>query len=196
MRQKRCKIRCELCVNKITDFGDPVYMIDYNKFYKVTQAQFQAAYDERYAFSKSEILQIYKDLKLPAQATSASAGHDFFAPFDFKLAPRQGITVPTGIRCRLLSGRFLAVFPRSGLGFKFRLQLDNTVGIIDEDYFNGDNEGHIFIKLTNDSAENKTVEVKKGQAFAQGIIMRYEIAQGAEASNQRRGGIGSTDTFI
>ena len=43
--------------------------------------------------------------------------------------------------------------------------MNNTVGIIDSDYFYSDNEGHIFAKLTNDTNENKTVELGKGQAF-------------------------------
>ena len=42
----------------------------------------------------------------------------------------------------------LKCYPRSGLGFKYRLQLNNTVGIIDSDYFYSDNEGHIFSKIT------------------------------------------------
>ena len=33
----------------------------------------------------------------------------------------------------------LKCYPRSGLGFKYRLQLNNTVGIIDSDYYNSDN---------------------------------------------------------
>lgn len=37
--------------------------------------------------------------------------------------------------------------------------MNNTVGIIDSDYFFSDNEGHIFMKITNDSNEGKTVEV-------------------------------------
>ena len=49
---------------------------------------------------------------------------------------------------------------RSGLGFKFRLQLNNTVGIIDSDYFYSDNEGHIFAKLTNDTNENKSGRIE------------------------------------
>ena len=53
----------------------------------------------------------------------------------------------------------LQCYPRSGLGFKFRLQLNNTVGIIDSDYYNSDNEGHIFAKITNDTKEGKTVEI-------------------------------------
>ena len=89
---------------------------------------------------------MYEGIKLPVRATSGSAGYDFFAPFDFILAPSQTIKIPTGIRCEIDEGWVLKIYPRSGLGFKFRLQLNNTVGIIDSDYFYSDNEGHIFIK--------------------------------------------------
>ena len=56
----------------------------------------------------------------------------------------------------------LKCYPRSGLGFKYRLQLNNTVGINDSDYYGSDNEGHIFAKITNDSKEGKTVELAAG----------------------------------
>ena len=69
----------------------------------------------------------------------------------------------------------LQCYPRSGLGFKFRLQLNNTVGIIDSDYYNSDNEGHIFAKITNDTKEGKTVEIPAGTGFMQGIFMEYGI---------------------
>ena len=86
----------------------------------------------------------------------------------------------------------LMIFPRSGLGFKYRLQLNNTVGIIDSDYFHSDNEGHIFIKITNDTNEDKVIDVKKGQGFAQGIIMQYFLTDDDDASAIRNGGFGST----
>ena len=69
----------------------------------------------------------------------------------------------------------LKCYPRSGLGFKFRLQLNNTVGIIDSDYFYSDNEGHIFAKITNDSNEGKTVNIQAGTGFMQGIFVEYGI---------------------
>jgi dUTP pyrophosphatase len=78
------------------------------------------------------------------------------------------------------------------LGFKFRLQLNNTVGIIDSDYFYSDNEGHIFIKMTNDTNENKTVEIKKGNGFAQGIFMVYGTTEDDNVTESRNGGFGST----
>ena len=81
---------------------------------------------------------------------------------------------------------------RSGLGFKYRLQLNNTVGIIDSDYFYSDNEGHIFVKLTNDSKENKTVIVEAGQGFVQGLFIPFGITEDDNVSALRNGGFGST----
>lgn len=160
------------------------------KFYKVSYEQFEESCKD--AFNTAEIEKMYNDIKLPVRATSGSAGYDVFAPFDFTLAPSQTIKIPTGIRCKIDEGWVLKIYPRSGLGFKFRLQLNNTVGIIDSDYFYSDNEGHIFIKITNDSNEGKTVEVKKGTGFAQGIFVEYGITVDDDATGIRNGGLGST----
>jgi dUTP pyrophosphatase len=86
----------------------------------------------------------------------------------------------------------LQCYPRSGLGFKYRLQLDNSVGIIDADYSDSDNEGHIFFKITNDSRNDKTVTINRGDAFAQGIIMQYFITEDDNVTTVRNGGMGST----
>ena len=86
----------------------------------------------------------------------------------------------------------LKLYPRSGLGFKYRLQLNNTVGIIDSDYYNSDNEGHIFAKITNDSNEGKTVEIAEGTGFMQGIFIEYGITLDDEVTDVRNGGFGST----
>ena len=93
---------------------------------------------------------------------------------------------------RINDGWVLALYPRSGLGFKFRLQLNNTVGIIDSDYYNSDNEGHMFVKLTNDSNENKNVELKAGQGMVQGIFFEFGITEDDDANEERNGGFGST----
>jgi dUTP pyrophosphatase len=86
----------------------------------------------------------------------------------------------------------LKCYPRSGLGFKYRLQMNNTVGIIDSDYFNSDNEGHIFAKLTNDTKEDKTVMIAAGTGFMQGIFVEYGITIDDEVEEKRNGGFGST----
>ena len=136
--------------------------------------------------------QIYNTLKLPRRATAGSAGYDFFSPVDFELKPGESLKIPTGIRAEMENDWVLKLYPRSGLGFKFRLQLNNTVGIIDSDYFHSDNEGHIFIKITNDSNEGKTVQVQAGTGFAQGIFLEYGITVDDDATAIRNGGFGST----
>ncbi len=134
----------------------------------------------------------YESLRLPRRATAGSAGYDFFAPASFTLPPGRSVRIPTGIRVRIQSGWFLAVFPRSGLGFKYRLQLDNTVGIIDSDYYGAQNEGHILIQVTNASNEKNPLSVKAGEGFAQGILLPFGLAEGDDAEGLRHGGFGST----
>lgn len=132
-------------------------------------------------------------VKLPKRATSGSAGYDFYAPVGFELKPGETILLPTGVRAKMDDGWVLMMFPRSGLGFKFRLQLNNTVGVIDSDYFNAKNEGHIMLKLTNDSNEGKTVSVNAGDAVAQGVFLPYGVTVDDDAAGVREGGFGSTD---
>lgn len=135
----------------------------------------------------------YNELKLPRRATAGSAGYDFFAPYDITLNPGESAKIPTGIRVKMEDGWVLMLFPRSGLGFKYRVQLDNTVGIIDKDYYDSDNEGHIFIKITNDSKDGKSVNISRGAAFAQGIFVPFGITIDDDANGIRNGGFGSTD---
>ena len=128
---------------------------------------------------------------LPKRATSGSAGYDFFAPFSFTLNQGETIKIPTGVRCKIDNGWVLQIFPRSSLGFKYRLRLDNTVGIIDSDYFFAENEGHIFIKITN--CGDKPLSVEKGKAFAQGVFIPFGITTDDSTTEVRTGGLGSTD---
>lgn len=158
------------------------------KFEKVSYEQYKKSIG-----GDTDLRAEYNDIKLPKRATTGSAGYDFFSPCSFSLEVGETIKIPTGIRVLLDSGKFLAVYPRSGLGFKYRFQLDNTVGIIDSDYSQSDNEGHIFIKITNDGRERKRVEIKKGEAIAQGIIQQYFITEDDDTNGVRNGGFGSTN---
>ncbi len=135
---------------------------------------------------------VYDQVRLPRRATAGSAGYDFFTPAGIALNPGETIKIPTGIRAWMEPGWVLKCYPRSGLGFKYRLQLDNTVGIIDSDYFYSDHEGHMFIKVTNDGHEGKTLTLEAGDGFAQGIFVEYGITVDDEATEVRNGGFGST----
>lgn len=163
------------------------------KFHKVSPAQFAKDWKDTFPTAdEKEILSVYENIRLPLRATAGSAGYDFFAPVDITLAPGETAKIPTGIRVEMEQDWVLKCYPRSGLGFKFRLQLNNTVGIIDSDYFYSDNEGHMFMKLTNDSKEGKTLELGQGEGMVQGIFMQYGITEDDDADGVRNGGFGST----
>ncbi len=163
------------------------------QFFKVSEENFMQSMKEDFPqYTEEDIRDMYESLSLPKRATKGSAGYDFFAPFAFSLPPGATIKIPTGIRAKMDENWVLKIYPRSGLGFKFRLQMNNTVGIIDSDYFYSDNEGHIFVKLTNDSNEGRTVDVTAGMGLVQGIFLEYGITVDDEAEGIRNGGFGST----
>ena len=164
------------------------------KFHKVSKERFVADWMDAFeGVSADEAEKIYEGIRLPRRATAGSAGYDFFSPADFTIKPGETIKIPTGICVEMDQEWVLKCYPRSGLGFKFRLQLNNTVGIIDSDYFYSDNEGHMFIKITNDSNEDKTLELPKGAGVVQGIFLPFGITLDDASSGQRNGGFGSTD---
>lgn len=163
------------------------------KFYKVSFEQFQKGYiDSIGANQEEEIREIYDAIRLPERATAGSAGYDFYTPVPIMLKPQETCKIPTGIRVKMEENWVLKCYPRSGLGFKYRLQLNNTVGIIDSDYFYSDNEGHIMARITNDSKEGKILNLEAGMGFMQGIFTEYGITEDDAADGVRNGGFGST----
>lgn len=156
------------------------------KFEKVSYAQFEQSLKV-----DQNTRSIYDELSLPKRATKYSAGYDFFLPYDVTFKPNVPVLIPTGIRVKIECNWVLKIYPRSSLGFKHQIQLNNTVGIIDADYYNAHNEGHIFIKLTNHS--NNEITLSKGSAFVQGIFLEYGITTDDDADLERIGGFGSTD---
>lgn len=163
------------------------------QFQKVSFQQFEQDYLDTFPTTdEASIHQIYKAIQLPKRATKGSAGYDFYSPLDITLTPGTTIKIPTGIRVTMNDNWVLQCYPRSGLGFKYRLQLNNTVGIIDSDYYYSTNEGHIFAKITNDSNENKTLVITKNTGFMQGIFVQYGITMDDDVTDIRDGGFGST----
>ena len=176
------------------------------KFYKVSFEQFlkdwmdtfypdrnEESLDDLHGITLKEVIRdIYEDILLPKRATKGSAGYDFHIPSDITIPANGCVKIPTGIRCEMKEGWVLKAYPRSGHGFKTGVHLANTVGIIDEDYFHSDNEGHIQIKLVNDSLLSKDLKLKEGDAFCQGIFIPFGITIDDNATAKRNGGFGST----
>lgn len=161
-------------------------------FEKVSFEQFEKDFSKNFP-QVNDIKAVYDSIKLPQRATAGSAGYDFYAPVELNLKKGESLLIPTGIRSKINDGWVLKIYPRSGLGFKHRVQLDNTVGIIDADYYNSSNEGHIMIKLSCDAHDDgHTVTVNAGDGFAQGIFLQFGITFDDQASGVRDGGFGST----
>ena len=133
------------------------------------------------------------EIKLPKRSTKESAGYDIFSPVDILLKPNEEIKVPTGLKVHMQKGEVLLIFPRSGLGFKYYTRLANTIGVIDSDYINSDNEGHMWVKLRNEG--DKDLFINQGDAFCQAIFMPLLLVDGDnfDEGEDRNGGFGSTN---
>ena len=167
-------------------------------FEYVSFDEFAEQLGSRSRLTESEMAILYHNIKLPKRATKESAGYDFFSPISVTIPPGGRIIIPTGIKVNLgnipkytaQTGYFLALYPRSSYGFKYGMRLMNTVGIIDQDYYNNKtNEGHIIIAISTETE----LKLVAGEAFCQGIIQAYyKIPEEEEVTKTRDGGLGST----
>lgn len=158
------------------------------KFEKISYNQFKKDF-EQYDNSKHA----YEQIIVPNRKTRMSSGYDFYAPFDFCLAPGQIIKLPTAIKVVMEEDEFLMIVVRSSTGFKYNVRMCNQVGIIDADYYdNESNEGHMWLALQNEG--NVDWKVSKGDRVAQGIFTKYLLTDDDNGtSTSRKGGLGSTN---
>ena len=141
-------------------------------------------------YSAEEIEGFYNNIKLPVRATKFSAGHDIKIPFEKSLPPNDTLKIPTGIRCKMDEGHVMLVFPRSSLGIKKGIVIMNTIPVIDADYYNANNEGHIFICIKNTS--DKLLSLSANEPITQAVFVKFGVADDEEVTTERTGGIGST----
>lgn len=165
--------------------------ISYEQFEKDFYGSFTLKQMMNFGILNRDPEYIYNHIKLPERATKFSAGYDFYSPIPFTLKPGKYVKIPTGIRCRMNNDYVLQIYPRSSLGFKYMLIPMNLVAIVDCDYYDSDNEGHIFIKLKN--CGDQTVAIDVGDAICQGIFVTYGITEDDNVHTSRNGGIGSTN---
>lgn len=156
------------------------------RFEKVSEKQFQEDFNKQLGCNGD-----YDAIVLPKRATKGSAGYDFVIPTDITIKPGQLVKIPSGIRCYIEEGYVLNIYPRSSLGFKYQMMLANTTGIIDADYYNALNEGHIIVAIVNKG--DKDIVLKKGDRFVQGIFLKFYTAEEEEITKERIGGFGSSN---
>lgn len=164
--------------------------VSYTAFYNDMKKAFYQIKDE-------SINAAYDVVRKPVRKTKHSAGYDFASPIKIVLPPGQTVNIPTGIKCYFSPTEdetwHLEVYDRSSIGIKYDVQLPNSVGVIDADYYNNpSNEGDIIVALKNNGYENLNIE--PGDRICQGILKIHGITTDDEASGKRVGGIGSTGT--
>lgn len=163
---------------------------------------------------------IDKSINLPKRATKSSAGYDIesaeditipsiwkvffqtlFKYFGDKDAEWESYKelivksikptlVPTGLKAYMQDGEVLKLFNRSSNPLKLGLILSNGVGVVDQDYYYADNEGHIMAQFINFFPFD--VKIEKGQRICQGIFEQYLLTDDDVAEGKRVGGMGST----
>lgn len=141
-----------------------------------------------------EIVQSFKDknINIPVRKTNKSAGYDIEAGEDKLVKAGEISVIATGLKAYMQDDEYLGIHIRSSLAFKKHLNLVNSQGVIDADYYNNeDNEGHIMIGLINFGQED--VKISKGMRIAQGIFYKFLTIDNEEDIGViRNGGFGST----
>ena len=165
-------------------------MLDVGKFYKVTQVQYVKDRMAYVDIARCEAEKEYLNIKRPQRSTKRSAGYDFYAPFDCTIKAGESMMIPTGIQwfSKQNISYVLQLYPRSSLGFKYGLRFLNTIPVIDADYCDAENQGHIMLKFTVD----KDLEIHAGDRLVQGIFLKYGLTEDDAADGSRFGGMGST----
>ena len=136
-----------------------------------------------------------KKINLPIRKTKYSAGYDVEAAEDTVIPSfKKGMAptlIKTGIKAYMQDDEMLVLYNRSSNPKKKGLILANSVGIIDKDYYeNEDNDGHIMFAFYNVKEEDVTI--KKGECIGQAIFQKYLLTDDDNAEGIREGGFGST----
>ena len=127
----------------------------------------------------------YENLSLPKRNSKGSVGYDFFSPVSMLIKSHDKALVPTGIRAKIPENIVLQIYVRSSMAFKKGTKLANQVGIIDSDYYDQKNEGHIYIGLENTSDQDLLIH--EGDKIAQGIFVPCYFVTDEETLGERNG---------
>ena len=166
---------------------------------------------------KIRFKKLREDASMPERGSSSAAGYDLrannieidgvrFENFALenedridadggvKIYSGETVMVGTGLAMEIPEGYFGAIFARSGLASKQGLRPGNCVGVVDSDY-----RGEIKIALHNDTQNNSSFVLKKGERIAQLVIMPYlpvefEEVDELDTTDRGEGGFGSTGT--
>ena len=136
-----------------------------------------------------------KNIHLPVRKTKNAAGYDVEAAEDVIIPAYKPGTlptlIPTGLKAYCGNDEWYMLANRSS-GPKKGLVMANSIGIIDADYYeNENNDGHFYFQYYN--FLDHDIKAKKGDVIGQVIFQKYLIIDEDNADGIRKGGFGSTD---
>ena len=138
---------------------------------------------DKYRKSTGEVI-------LPKRATKSSVAYDFYSPINITISPMQSAMIWTDVKAHFNEDEALLLNVRSSMG-KQPVMIANTQGWIDSDYYsNPDNDGNIGIRLFN--LGNTSYVVKPGDRIAQGMFVKYLVADNGNTDCVRKSGFGSS----
>ena len=138
---------------------------------------------DKYRKSTGEVI-------LPKRATKSSVAYDFYSPINITISPLQSAMIWTDVKAHFNEDEALLLNVRSSMG-KQPVMIANTQGWIDSDYYsNPDNDGNIGIRLFN--LGNTSYVVKSGDRIAQGMFVKYLVADNGNTDCTRKSGFGSS----
>lgn len=138
-----------------------------------------------------KIKPLHKNFKAPYKGSTASAGYDLFMPEAGEVKPETETKVGLGFAAAIPPGFVGLIFPRSGVGAKYGLELNNTCGVIDSDY-----RGEwIAVLRLKDSEKELTWEA--GERLLQVVLVPYgsfeiHVTNDLDTTERNSGGFGST----
>lgn len=114
-----------------------------------------------------QFIRHHPDVIMPKKGSADAAAFDLYS--HSMSSDDKGYTVRTGLSIALPPRTALLIMPRSGLSTKLGLVLQNSIGLVDEDY-----RGELVVKFTRgyDSHQAEISQVLQyGNRIAQALIL-------------------------
>ena len=136
------------------------------------------------------IKQIHLNFKMPIKSTQGAGAFDIFMPESGSVFRDNPTPVPLGFAAKVPDGHVALIFPRSGVGTKHGLELNNTCGIIDSDYLG---EWKAFLRTKSGKHFSWNADDRVLQFLIVPVSNEVlELAEDLGESSRGSGGFGST----
>lgn len=138
-----------------------------------------------------KIKSLHPLFKLPTKSSEHSAGYDLYMPEAGSLMLGLVQKVPLGFAAAIPPGYVGLIVPRSGVGAKEGVELNNTCGVIDADYRG---EWMAFLRTKN---PDSTYTWNTGDRLLQVLFVpvqsfNLELVESLEDTDRGIGGFGSS----